>query len=366
VSPVSPPVDSNTSQVRHVGVLPQMDPWSASTRYRALQHVPALRSRFDVVECLLPNDSVDRQPGRLGQVNYFATHAVRYGARYAAVAKWSLRHDSLLVQRGLYPMGPAAVVNGLKRFTGRIVFDLDDALFETRPLLTDRAGVTRWLYGPQQTLALLRRADAVVVSTQALADSLPVAPTRLEILPTILNPTDYPVVSHAERSIATVGWAGTVGGLGYLEFLRPLFEQLRRNGIAELLVVSSEPLGEPATFRRWRASEESSVFTRFDIGIMPLPDTPYTRAKAGFKLLQYMAAGLPVVASPVGVNSELVMRSGAGYLASTPSDWGDALRELAGDADLRARLGAAGRAFVTDYADLGSQAGVLADLLTGD
>jgi len=107
------------------------------------------------------------------------------------------------------------------------------------------------------------------------------------------------------------------------------------------------------------------VFARFDVGVMPLIDSDYARAKAGFKLLQYMAAGLPVVASPVGVNTQLVPDSGAGVLADTPAAWERALRELAVDPELRARQGSRGRAFVESYADLGAQAERIAELLRG-
>ncbi|HEV2773129.1 MAG TPA: glycosyltransferase, partial [Thermoleophilaceae bacterium] len=102
-----------------------------------------------------------------------------------------------------------------------------------------------------------------------------------------------------------------------------------------------------------------------EVGLMPLPDTPYTRAKAGFKLLQYMAAAAPVLASPVGVNTELVERSGAGYLATEPAEWEQHLRRLAADPALRCDLGARGRAFIEGYADLDAQADTLARLLSG-
>jgi glycosyltransferase involved in cell wall biosynthesis len=98
---------------------------------------------------------------------------------------------------------------------------------------------------------------------------------------------------------------------------------------------------------------------------MPLPDTQYTQAKAGFKLLQYMAAGIPVVSSPIGINRELIERSQAGFLASSPAEWEEALRVLATDPDLRRQMGHRGRAFVDGYADLDAQALTLARLLTG-
>ena len=130
-------------------------------------------------------------------------------------------------------------------------------------------------------------------------------------------------------------------------------------------MVSSEPWNGPSSFRRWTIAEEATVFARFGIGIMPLPDTPYTRAKAGFKLLQYMAAGVPVVASPVGINRKLVDDSGSGFLAEDPTDWERAIRLLAVDPALRTELGSRGRAFVERYADLDGHADTLAGLLRG-
>jgi glycosyltransferase involved in cell wall biosynthesis len=107
------------------------------------------------------------------------------------------------------------------------------------------------------------------------------------------------------------------------------------------------------------------MFARFAVGIMPLPDTTYTRSKAGFKLLQYMAAGVPVVASPVGVNVELIERSGAGLLADTPSAWKAALERLLDDVELRQQMAARGRAFLRDFIDLDAQADTLATLIAG-
>jgi glycosyltransferase involved in cell wall biosynthesis len=106
------------------------------------------------------------------------------------------------------------------------------------------------------------------------------------------------------------------------------------------------------------------VFSRFDVGIMPLPDTPYTRSKAGFKLLQSLAAGVGVVASPVGVNRMLVESSGGGMLAQTSEEWELCLRRLAADPSLRADLGARGRAFVESTCDLEAHTDTLASVLS--
>jgi glycosyltransferase involved in cell wall biosynthesis len=85
------------------------------------------------------------------------------------------------------------------------------------------------------------------------------------------------------------------------------------------------------------------MLRQFDIGIMPLPDAPWERGKCGYKLIQYMACGLPVVASPVGANVEIVENGVNGELAGTSLEWEQALERLVGDAVLRGRMGRAGR-----------------------
>lgn len=346
-----------------VSVLTEMDPWSASTRYRAIQYVPRLQERFASVTVSHAGDTVVRHPGRVGQVAYFATHAARYARRSTTLRSAVAGRDSLLIQRGLYPIGPALIVHALDGFSGRIVFDLDDAVFRMSPKIASKNRPARWLYGPQQALELMRRADAIVVSTQVLADLLPDGLPEPTIIPTVPDPAEYSVVTPEDGLPVRVGWAGTVGGLSYLDPLTEVFRRLADDGLIEVEVVSSHPWDGPATFRRWSLEEEISIFNRFGIGIMPLPDTAYTRAKAGFKLLQYMAAGLPIIASPIGVNTELLSRSGAGVLADGPSEWELALRTLVLDIELRRKMGQAGRAFVEGYVDLDANADTLARLL---
>jgi glycosyltransferase involved in cell wall biosynthesis len=290
-------------------------------------------------------------------------HSVRYTARHVAITESLKTADAVFVQRGLYPLGPGLLARSLERFDGRVVFDLDDAVFSLKPALARRGKFARWLYGPQQAERILKRADAVVVSSVELANALPSWVTSPQVLPTVPDPARYPIVQHQESSRIVVGWAGTVGNMEYLEPLRDVFRTLRDRGQAELEIVSSEPWNGPARFHRWTLDNEASLFNRFSIGIMPLPDTDYTRAKAGFKLLQYMASGLPVVASPIGVNRELVEASGSGFLASTAAEWETALVTLCRDAQLRAEFGRNGRAFVERYVNLDAQAETLTGLL---
>ncbi len=346
-------------------VLAEDGPNSACTRYRALQHIPRLAERLGEVDVVLPTDLEPRSRRLIDRAAFFARNAAAYVSLTLRLGSMLRGYDAVLVQRGLYPMGPGAIVRALERFAGQVVFDLDDAVFLASPALASRSRAARWLFGPQQARRLIARADALVVSTPTLAEQIARWREPDAMLPTVPDPARYPLASHDDRQPVRLGWAGQIRNLAYLDLLREPLGRLRAERVALLEVVSAEPWRGPASFRHWTLAEEASVFARFGIGLMPLPDTPYTRAKAGFKLLQYMAAGVPVIASPVGVNSELVRSSGAGLLASDPAEWESAIRTLAASAALRSELGERGRRFVTRYADLDGQADTLAALLSG-
>ncbi len=346
-----------------VALISELGDWSASTRFRLLQYASRLERLVGSLDVLLPDDRPNREPGRLGQARYFGSHAGRYLKRLQELSEVLPEYDALLIQRGLYAPGPGLITRPVERFRGRVVFDLDDAVFATSPSLARKSKPAQWLYGPQQALRVLKRADAVVVSTQGLARALPFRAGDATVIPTVPDPRGYDVAVHKPGPV-TVGWAGTNGGLGYLDPLKDVFTRLRATG-NRVEVVSSAPWNGPAEFRAWHQEDEPHLFARFSVGIMPLPDTLYTRSKAGFKLLQYMAAGVPVVASPVGVNAELIADSGAGFLADSPQEWASCLGKLAEDHELRQRMGNAGRDFVSRYADLDGHAATLAALLRG-
>jgi hypothetical protein len=327
--------------------------------------VERLADEFETVDVFTANDRPDRRPGRIGQTLFFANHVVRYCKRYAQLRAVVNDYDALLVQRGVYAMGPGSVVRPIEQFRGRVVLDLDDALLAETPSMQGKGVVARWLYGPHQARRLLDRADEIVVSTEVLAAELPRTAARVTVLPTVPDVPSYQMAVDGGTA-GLIGWAGTNGGLRYLDPLRSVLAELASEGVGRLRVVSSEPWSGPADFHRWSLEDEARLFAPFAVGIMPLPDTEYARAKAGYKLLQYMAAGVPVVASPVGVNTELVERSGAGLLARSPDEWDGALRLLLASPGTRSTMGRAGRAFVEDLADPAGQAAVLASLLGAD
>ena len=162
-----------------------------------------------------------------------------------------------------------------------------------------------------------------------------------------------------------LGWTGTAANIEYLEVLRQPLRQLAREFSIELRVIaeSDRPLsqlnferdGITTRFMKWSEASEIADLNTFDIGLMPMPDTNWTRYKCGLKILQYMALGIPAVASPVGVNSEIIRHGVTGWLGTTPDEWTFLLRQLLSDATHRASVVVAARKIVEERYSITAQ-----------
>lgn len=288
----------------------------------------------------------------------------RYGWRLWAL-RAALREAEVTVLHKLRL--PRWELRLLRRACPATVFDVDDAIWLRQPKHVGHvrarsarrearfdgmcAGVTRVTAGNEVIAARARTAggDVVVVPSPVDAAGLPDTPPP--------------------RDGAVLVWIGLPGNLQYLEPLRPVLARLRaRHPALRLRVVCSRfPDWDEVPVERvpWRAETEAEALRSADIGLMPLQDDPFTRGKCAFKLLQYMAAGLPCVASPVGMNTQVVTDGDNGFLAADAAAWEDRLDRLLRDAALRDAMGRAGRArALADY-DLGVIAPRMADAVLG-
>lgn len=217
-----------------------------------------------------------------------------------------------------------------------LVVDIDDALY----------------LGPgrEKLFRLCRKAHTVVCGNSRIADALQEVAARRVVIPTVVETERYRV-KQATDGVGRLGWVGTSHSIQTT--LVPWLDALRGTG-HELVVIADDPqrfLPREPWIRcvEWSEQIENELADHIDIGAMPLHDEPFQQAKCGAKLLQYMAAGLPAIASPVGVNREIVMDGVTGFLAGSATDWRAALRRLE-DAGLRRQLGRAGRErVVRDY-----------------
>jgi glycosyltransferase involved in cell wall biosynthesis len=247
----------------------------------------------------------------------------------------------------------------------RLLYDFDDAvMYQARAPETPHAGRLRRF---QRTV---RRAGLVVAGSPLLADHAHAAGARLvEVVPTGLDINCFPPkTDYAATGPLRLVWIGSASTLKQLEALRPTLEALGRAmpqvGLRVIADAELSVEGLRVENVPWRLQDEGRLLAECDIGIAPLPDTPFTRGKCGFKVLQYMAAGLPVVASPVGVNAAYVEPHVTGFHATTSNEWITAVRQLSADASLRRRLGHAARARVAadfDFAVLAPKVAALGE-----
>jgi glycosyltransferase involved in cell wall biosynthesis len=278
------------------------------------------------------------------------------GARATDVALPAAASLARLARRQAAKPGVPVLVHRLRsllpapglEFRERVdIYDFDDAMYLQAGVGT--GGLAHAIKREAQRWhAYVKKARIVIAGNETLAAAALEANRRVEVIPSCVEPSRQPLRKHADRELITVGWIGSPATSGFLLPLLVVFERINRGGQSVRLVcVGAGPLPSASWLeqRPWSLETEATDLTDFDIGIMPLPNDPWNQGKCGYKLLQYFSAGVPVIASPVGLNKKLVAAD-RGRLAESPEDWERALLELIADAAARAGIGAAGRALV--------------------
>jgi glycosyltransferase involved in cell wall biosynthesis len=255
------------------------------------------------------------------------------------------RFDVLWIEKEALPWWPLwaeeALLHGVP-----YVLDYDDAVFHNYD--RHRLAAVRRLFG-RRLDGLMRRATLVVGGNDYLAQRAGDAGAGwVEVLPTVIDLARYPWPHPAQvigGAVPTVVWIGSPSTSRYLHLLEAPLRRLAQRVHFVLRVIGGEVAvpGVQVECLPWSEDTEVAHIATADVGVMPLVDTPWERGKCGYKLIQYMACGLPVVASPVGVNSSLVREGVDGFLANDHATWVNRMEQLLTDANLRMTLGAAGR-----------------------
>lgn len=326
-----------------------------SSRFRMRQHFDELARHGVAVTEALPRVSSQRSRCSWGSapvrsVGSLVTAGGKIVSRIPGV--WASRHaDVTWLERGLLPGW--RTVEG---FLGSpLVLDVDDAI---------------WLRPPHGSTALIktaRQAEIVVAGNDYLADWVSPVARRTIVIPTAIDTDRFvPPSARVGGRRLVVGWTGSASTLPYLEAIDGALAAALLDADAELLVVADRPPSLSAVapsrvrFTPWSPTVEVTAVQQMDVGLMPLPDDEWARGKCALKLLQYMACGVPYVASPVGVNAGLLLSGGG--IAAGSNEWEGALTSLLRDESQRHRLGAKGRAVVVDRFSVPVVAAALADV----
>ncbi|MGQ9368776.1 glycosyltransferase [Azospirillum sp. ST 5-10] len=319
----------------------------SSSRLRYYQFLPELAARGIQVDVspLLPDRYLSalyesgKRPVELA-ARSFVTRILRMLS--------TRRYDLLWVEKELLPWLPYGFERLLLAWAPPYVIDYDDAWFHVYDSHPHVA--VRTVLGDKLD-RLMRGAALVTVGNAYLAArALAAGARRVEVFPTVVSLSRYGEPLPAPRSDPlTVGWIGSPVTARYLELVQGPLRRLCGEGRVRLVLVGANDNAVPtlaASRLDWREDTEVDQIKGFDIGIMPLSNTRWERGKCGYKLIQYMACAKPVIASPVGVNREIVEPGVNGFLAETPEDWYEAVMTLGRDDGLRHAMGAAGRSKV--------------------
>ena len=318
----------------------------SSSRMRIYQYVPILQAMSIEVEVspLLSDDYIRRLYAKQA-TNWF--EVLRDYLKQALRLLGTKKFDLLWIEKELFPNLPAWFEQALSACGVRYVVDYDDAIFHNYDLNPNSA--KRFL---ADKIDKVMQSSALVVCGNAyLAERARSAGAgRVEIIPTVINLDRYWVGNPISRDRFVIGWIGSPSTAKYLDLVAPALKVLATEFPLQLRVIGAQFAwpGLDVDCRPWTEDSEVNEIQDLDIGIMPLIDSPWERGKCGYKLIQYMACGKPVVASPVGVNQEIVGDGINGYLASTVDDWIYAFRALFSDMQKQVAMGAQGRRLVEE------------------
>lgn len=314
-----------------------------SARFRVRQHLPYLkRAGLDVTEYCPLLSQTARLPGPIGRIRsrylppvVAAQMMVNAALRVPGVIG-SRCADVTWLERSFVPG-----LDDMAALVGRpLILDIDDAIWLYNP------------FGPALVRRLAARADMIFAGNNFIANWCDEFCPNVRIVPTAVDAERFRprLAEGGEGAPFVIGWTGTSSNFRYLEIIEPalaLFLETHRE--AQLLIVADKaPVlrsvpADQQIFVRWTADDEHIILHRMDVGIMPLDDSELSRGKCSFKALQYMASGIPVVASPVGMNAELFAQGEIGYAAASLDEWAGALEAYYADPGLRRRHGLAGR-----------------------
>lgn len=336
--------------------LPKYSTLGASSRLRTLQYVQRLRDHGYAVDLapLFANSYLLRKySGGLPWYDLFRA----YWGRFRAVRR-AQKYDILWMEKELFPWVPAIIERYLVPKGPLLVVDLDDAIFHNYDL--HKSKIIRALLSGKIE-AVMHQSHLVLAGNAYLSARAEVAGSKRVVeVPTVVDLNRYAAggVSREEDGQLTIGWIGSPATAHYLRVLDEVGKRLQRRYNVRFLAIGAraEQL-EGSAFEavQWSEDSEVDLLYSLDIGVMPLIDGPWERGKCGYKLIQYMACSLPVVASPVGANLKIVESGLNGFLAKGERDWEESLAMLIENRDLRQSFGEQGRQCVERTYSLGVQ-----------
>jgi glycosyltransferase involved in cell wall biosynthesis/SAM-dependent methyltransferase len=277
------------------------------------------------------------------------------------------RADVIFVQREAMLLGPPVLEWFVARVARRpIVLDLDDATYLNQSSVYGR--ITRFLKAQRKTDRLIDWASVVICGNDWIADHVRSrGKVAAVVMPTVVDTKAFVPVEKDPTRVPVIGWVGSHSTTEYLKAIVPVLARLRQEFEFRVRVVgAAHPISIPGVEVEslpWQRDREIHDFQTLDIGVYPLPDDMWAKSKSGLKAIEYLAVGVPFVASPVGVVASAGLAGTTHFLASTEQEWYESLGILLRDPQQRKRMGGAGRAYAVEHYSVEQVSDVLDQIL---
>jgi glycosyltransferase involved in cell wall biosynthesis len=324
----------------------------AGCRFRIAQFIPYLKSvSVEVTLRSLFDGPFFRRVYKPGHYLRKAVTFAGLSVQYLRSLRDAARFDVILIYREMFPIGPAVVERLLAmRRRPPVVFDFDDAIFLSNVSAANR--FVRALKAPGKVATIIRHSDHVIAGNAYLAAYARRFNQAVTVIPTCVDTTRFvpspdAFSGNGARREPVVGWIGSPTTAPYVRGLGNVLQRVRQrhpfvlrvSGAGERLDIPGVATEQPP----WALDREVELFNTCDVGVYPLADDQWSRGKCGFKAIEFMACGVPVVAAALGVNTEIIEDGVNGFLAASEDEWVEKLGRLLANPALRRRFGEAGR-----------------------
>jgi glycosyltransferase involved in cell wall biosynthesis len=302
----------------------------ASARIRAIHYIPMLeKAGFEV--CFIPRTG-KKPPDVIFRYIVFPP-VKRYLWIKKMYALYFKSWDIIFIQRSFLP---EYVLRMLKKKTP-VIFDFDDAIY-----ISDQGPSNK-----KRSEIMIKYADEIIISTEYLNEFCGLLNKKGTVIPSPVETDRIKPAIKQPREKPVIGWIGSLTTTQNLMAAVTALQKLYKEVPFKFITMGAKPDYRISNINHiskpWSFEEENTFLSEIDIGIMPLPDYDFQRAKGGYKLYLYMAAGIPCVASPVGVNRSIIRNGENGFLANSEEEWIETLKKLITEPHLRQKLGQTGR-----------------------
>ncbi|MDD5435938.1 MAG: glycosyltransferase family 4 protein [Candidatus Omnitrophica bacterium] len=325
-----------------------------SNRFRVEQYLPYLDEK-KISYCIRPFCNTDFYFLLRKRGHYLKKFAYLLGFSFLRLVDLlrSLDYDAVFIHREAFPAKDHIFEWLFRIFGKRMIYDFDDAVF---------------LKKPAKVRTVIRIADTIIAGNRFLKDYAAALNKKVAVLPTCIDTTRYrPAGGKKDARKVVIGWMGTPTTSVYLKGIDDVFKAIlgkyKNVEIRIIGAMSDDFLCPGLIYRDWSLESEISDLQEFDIGIMPMPDSDWTKGKCAFKTIQYMSVGIPSVASPVGMNMEVIKEGVNGCFASGSEEWCEKLSKLIESPELRRTMGENGRKTIEERYSLKVNSDKFLDLL---